>query len=204
MRVARLTLEQGLFRLNRLTKALSWLLPISGSTMAVALIGDGPLDGVARLPSIMGPFTVIAIVMVIVTVTLSSMWFHRANANLRVTGIALEHGPTMAWLWAFVPIASLFKPFQVMREIWSESMGAAHGQDTPSPPLMAQWWGAWVVATLSMNLSGNRHVADSDMDRFVLTPVAAAAGLSACILFRMLIRQVNAAQQGRGDSLVFA
>ncbi|MFD2780872.1 hypothetical protein ACFS32_06755 [Novosphingobium pokkalii] len=80
-------MEQGLFRLNRLTRALSWLLPISGSTMAVALIGDGPLDGVARLPSIMGPFTVIALVVMIVTMAMCCMWFYRANANLRAAGI---------------------------------------------------------------------------------------------------------------------
>jgi hypothetical protein len=202
--MAKLTLEQGRFRLDRLTRALSWLLPISGGMMAVTLLADGPFDGMALLPSVMGPFTVVALVGAAVTVVLACMWFHRANANLRASGISLLHGPTMAWLWAFVPIAALFKPFQVMREIWSESLGLSHGHDAPAPPLMTQWWGAWVVAQISMNLSGSRHVAGTDMDRFVLTPLAALAGLCACLLFRTLIRDVNAAQQGMADAAVFA
>lgn len=204
MRVAQLTLEQGLFRLDRLTKALSWLLPISGSTMALALIGDGPFEGIARLPSIMGPFTVVALVIMIVTMAMCCMWFYRANANLRAAGIPLKHGPTMAWLWPFVPIASLFKPFDVMREIWSGSMGQSPGHTVKAPLLMAQWWGAWIVATLSMNLSSSRHVVDTGMDRFVLTPIAALAGLTACVLFRVLVRQVNTAQHERAATSVFA
>lgn len=204
MRVAKLTLEQGLFRLNRLTAVLSWLLPVSGVMMAIALVGTSTIDGMRTLPSVMAPAAILGVIAALLAIILSSMWLSRANANLRAAGRNLKHGPVMAWLWTFVPVAGLFKPYDVMREIWRESVlhdGQITGQDTATLP---QWWGAWLVAMIGMNLSNRAGIEATEFGRFVLVPVVAVAGFAACILLRSLVRAVNHAQASLAQATVFA
>jgi hypothetical protein len=45
------------------------------------------------------------------------VWFRRANRALAERKVALVFGHH-AWLWDFVPVASLFRPYQVLRDIY--------------------------------------------------------------------------------------
>lgn len=202
--MAKLTLDQGRFRLDRLTRALGWVLPLAGVMLAVVLLGESLLNAMARFPEIMGLFTLVALIVVLVAVTLSCMWLYRANANLHAVGVQMNHGPTMAWLWTFVPIATLFKPYQVTRELWTDSLRETDSFAAPATPLLGQWWAAWLIGTISLNASGNALFAQTPVGQQVMPSVAALALLAASFLFRAIVRRVNQGQQGLVDADVFA
>lgn len=76
-------------------------------------------------------------------------WIHRAVANLEWVRSGsptdpLRFSPGWAVGWYFVPIMNLFRPFQVMGELYRES-NAAHR----TSPLIAVWWALWLIAVVT-------------------------------------------------------
>ena len=61
-------------------------------------------------------------ILFIISIVLFLNWFRRAYGNLHRVGISyLNHSETMAvWAW-FIPIIVLFRPVQIMNEIWNET-----------------------------------------------------------------------------------
>src|SRR5690348_14951215 len=52
-----------------------------------------------------------------------SMWVHRAYRNLVPLGTATPvTSPSMAVAWFYIPVANLWKPLGVIREIWAATM----------------------------------------------------------------------------------
>ncbi len=83
-----------------------------------------------------------------------SMWIYRAHANLHAAGLyGLEFSPGWAVGWYFIPIASLFKPFQAMRELWSESHQTSNGFSEQAPGNLGMWWGFWIIGNILGNVS---------------------------------------------------
>jgi len=60
--------------------------------------------------------------LTIVSIIVFLNWFRRAYGNLHRLGITyLKHDESMAvWSW-FIPIIFLFRPVQIMKEIWTET-----------------------------------------------------------------------------------
>ena len=75
------------------------------------------------------------------------LWQYRAHANLRGLGRGhLDHRP-WAIGWWFVPIANLWMPFKVVREVWKASEPAEDpvawiGVRTWS--VLGWWWAMWI------------------------------------------------------------
>jgi hypothetical protein len=72
-------------------------------------------------------------------------WIYRANKNLHALAPgAMGFSPGWSVGWFFIPIANLFKPYQVMKEIWSAARrGLAGGRS-----LLGWWWCLWIVSNL--------------------------------------------------------
>jgi uncharacterized protein DUF4328 len=85
-------------------------------------------------------------------------WFFRAYQNIErlgACGLRVKHGWAIgSW---FVPILSLFRPKQIMNDIWRASDPAlpaveARGwQDAAVPGLLHGWWAAFLVAGVAIN-----------------------------------------------------
>lgn len=201
MFVAKLTLEQGRFRLDRLTRALSWLLPAT----TMLLVIDIAVVETGLSMALAAAFALLLIVGFPVCVVLVSMWFHRANANLHATGLAMNHGPHMAWIWFLVPVANLFKPYQVLREIWVDSHRLADGFAAPSPSLLGLWWGSWIAGIGLFRVADLLAVAyGAPRASLAVSVLAALALVASALSLRTLIREVNTAQQGQADADVFS
>lgn len=68
-------------------------------------------------------------------------WIHRSNRNLRtLTQEPVRFSPGWSVGWFFVPVMNLFRPFQVMNEIYRLSHAERRGS-----PLLGIWWGLWLV-----------------------------------------------------------
>ncbi len=82
-------------------------------------------------------------------------WVYRASKNLGALNAAGQRfSPGWSVGWWFVPIMNLFRPYQVMREIWRGSDPRVTDQDpsawqyVPPSPILGWWWGIWIVSNL--------------------------------------------------------
>ena len=83
------------------------------------------------------------------------MWTYRASHNLRPLGtMGQRFSPRWAVGWWFVPIMFLFRPYQVVAEIWKGSApdaprGATFAWDAEGvSALLAWWWALWLASNL--------------------------------------------------------
>lgn len=92
---------------------------------------------------------VIALLYIIVFVisgVLILKWIHRVNYNARqLSATAMKFTPGWSVGWFFVPIFSLWKPYQAMVEIWRASDSPDDPSQAGQNSILAWWWGAWLA-----------------------------------------------------------
>ena len=140
-------------------------------------------------------------------------WLRRAYANLRALGVeSLRFGTGWAVGAWFVPILNLFRPVQIVNDVWRGShpyLEDRHGwRDARVPQLIGLWWGAWIVsyvvgtvATFMLeDARRGSEVIDSSYGVAIasdlLTAVAALLGLA--VVDRLTARQEAAAARAAG------
>jgi len=104
------------------------------------------------------------------------MWLHRSYANLpALRSENTEFTPGWAVGWWFIPFANLVKPFQAVRNLWTESdpdieperpfLSAA---GSSAPGFMSLWWAFWIIGNIADNITGRVFEPD-DMRTVVLS-----------------------------------
>jgi hypothetical protein len=90
----------------------------------------------------------IALILSMVTFLL---WYSRAYRNIVALGVPNpRYGPRWAIAYWFIPIVNLFRPKQVMNDIWRGSdpeldRGAQGWEHGRVAPLLLIWWVAWLL-----------------------------------------------------------
>lgn len=93
----------------------------------------------------------------IATGLLFLVWIYQAYLNLLVwKAEGLKYSERQA-VWAFfVPFLNLFRPYQIMCEIWSGSEFHGTRTEEESRPFIEFWWAFWIVGLFSARwLPGN-------------------------------------------------
>ena len=76
-------------------------------------------------------------------------WIHRANFNARQLGaLDMEFTPGWSIGYYFIPILTLWKPYQAMKEIWKASHHPKHWKNENVPSLLGWWWFLWIATNL--------------------------------------------------------
>ncbi|MEX2173050.1 MAG: DUF4328 domain-containing protein [Pirellulaceae bacterium] len=142
-----------------------------------------------------------------VTVVAFCMWIYRAHSNLgalRATEIIYSAG------WAvgsfFVPILNLFRPFQIMVEIWRGSDPAELPAGSPRPAtLVGWWWGLWIVSgvlgRIGDRFARNAHEIPELMTASGLAILDAAVALALAVCAILVIRTIDRNQSLRHELL---
>jgi hypothetical protein len=143
-------------------------------------------------------------------------WTYRMNANIHALGSNnLRFTPGWAVGWYFVPIANLWKPYQVVRELWLASNNPAGWQTDRSSKLLSWWWTTW-LAYLFFPLVSVAYMMRLSVQGDAFSPlllielfgvVYAALGLAAAILAYFVVTRIGASQAQAADrslSAVFA
>lgn len=74
------------------------------------------------------------------------VWQHRSQANLQAARVPrLSFTPGWAVGWWFVPIASLWKPYQAVRELHQASAGDSEWHAAPVPAVLHWWWAGYLA-----------------------------------------------------------
>jgi hypothetical protein len=128
-------------------------------------------------------------------------WLSRVVENTpRLGGGQPAVSPRGSIIWWFVPIASQFKPYQIVADIWRRLSTAP---DEARVSVIRAWWILWVVGGLVdyviLWLPAPANLADA---RFELEADALALGLQALagVLLVMIIREVERRAVLRADA----
>jgi hypothetical protein len=76
------------------------------------------------------------------------IWVYQSNGNTWAFGVPdLRFTPGWSVGWFFVPVMNLFRPYQVVKEVWAASHPGPEPWDPrPAPVAIAAWWSNRVVA----------------------------------------------------------
>lgn len=74
-------------------------------------------------------------------------WIYRANKNCHGFGAqGMKFTPGWSIGYYFIPILSLYKPYQAMKEIWKVSTNPANWQYEKGSALLRWWWALWLIS----------------------------------------------------------
>lgn len=96
------------------------------------------------------------------------MWFRRAYWNLHQLVRHLNHSEGWAAGSWFVPILSLFRPYQIMQELWLETPRYLKKHDvnpakTAADVPLGWWWAAFITSSILSNISGRLYLRSDDL-----------------------------------------
>jgi heme exporter protein D len=135
----------------------------------------------------------------IVGVILFSRWIHRANANAALVSSGLEFTPGWAVGWFFVPLANLFKPYQVVTELYRASDPEAdpdYWSIAPVPAFLPLWWASYLGFNAVTNLKSGLFQGSSKVQMGGwLAFVQCALGLLAISMVVLITRSIRRLQE---------
>lgn len=173
-------------------------------------VDDAQLNAIDLFAGLVGIAT---IVVLVVTAVLFIRWLAQARRNAEALGgRGMVHAPAWAvWGW-FVPILNLFRPYEVVGEIWRASEPGPDRRSHPlaesTPPFMRAWWAAWLIGGFLSQLAFRMHMRLSELSglaafmaaEWVLL-AATLASLAAAVLATRLVRELDQRQRARAIRL---
>ena len=151
------------------------------------------------------------VLVFLATAVVWSMFVHRSCANAHALGaVGMEFTPGWAVGWYFVPFANLFKPGQVMQEIYRATDPAADARSwrwAPVPSLLNWWWGAWVVSNVLGAVITRRALASHPSALGVsvaLDVVDGAIDVVLSVLAVRVVRAIASRQEQKARAAAFA
>lgn len=90
---------------------------------------------------------ILTFIIFVVTGFLILRWIHRANYNARQLGAeAMKFSPGWSIGYYFIPVLTLWKPYQAMKEIWQASQRPSDWASQSIPNSLPMWWFLWIVS----------------------------------------------------------
>lgn len=168
--------------------------------------------------SLLVAFVNLVIVIVIGIVTL--IWFYRANKNIHSFNAKDVSSPRMAVIWWFIPIANIWKPYQVAQQIWKASdpqivlSNGTEWKKSPSSNTIKIWWLLGILSILvSVSLQFFFPTASAQFlfehtyeegestifnEQQLQIVVSSIIGIISSIFFIRMIKQVSRRQEIKG------
>jgi hypothetical protein len=171
----------------------------------------GTLPGEGWIGAFQGLSALAQTLIFVVCGFLCLKWIYRMSLNAHALAIAPPMKISPAWGvgWFFVPFASLWKPFQGIRESWqvSAAAGAPDWHLQPVPGLLRWWWGLWlasnIVGNVSLRLQMNATNAGELLISGSLSLLQDIANVPLDVLFIFVVRRLTALQIGALSQRVF-
>ena len=141
-----------------------------------------------------------SVLLLVATGVVWLIWQYRAQTNLKAFGATeLAYSPAWSVGWWLIPIANLWKPFQVNRELWKKSGGDDVGPSSSRTwSVLGWWWGSWILWIVLSQIS--RRSVDAAEDAMALRNanlfffLSAAALVASAVLAMLLVRSVGSRQ----------
>ena len=180
--------------LGLLTAALSTMIVVGAAWSPIVLLGALLFPGAFQtfVSPVAATVDVIAICFRLATVIVFCSWIYLAGRNLIAAHIEdLDFTPLSRIWWFFIPVASFFKPYQGMRELWNASRGVVPHDVNDS--LVGIWWALWLAAGIISFISGLVAGATGAVTKGIWISSAAYAALAVAAI--MLIQGIAKGQR---------
>jgi hypothetical protein len=147
----------------------------------------------------------IQVTLFVATAVAFLAWLFQARVNLRAFGVR-RPSYSRGWVvWSFlVPLVNLFRPYQVIREIWQASDPRSHDafnwRSLPVSKLLPAWWALFVgwglleLMALLSNTGAGVNLAKLQLSRGLTTLADICAAVSAFLACFVVARISNAQQ----------
>jgi Domain of unknown function (DUF4328) len=127
-------------------------------------------------------------------------WIYVACSNARdLAASPMRFSPGWSVGWYFIPFATLWKPYQAMKEIWRVSANPRNPDVETDPPLLGWWWFFFIVASMSANAATRLSFRAEHIDQLlvvnVLSLISDIASLPLAIVFMLMVRQIHDNQE---------
>jgi len=110
-------------------------------------------------------------------------WIKAASKNVRRLGAQhMLFTPGWSIGWYFVPVLSLWKPYQAMKELWQASENPSDWKSQKAHPILAWWWFFWIASLSIGNAAFRLSMRAEELDQFVVANVVGQVSLGVEIL----------------------
>lgn len=126
-------------------------------------------------------------------------WIHRANYNARQLGAKdMDFTPGWSIGYYFIPILTLWKPFQAMKEIWKASHNPDNWPTEKASSILGLWWFLWIVTNMLgqavFRMSAGAEELQELMNLNIITQVSDALGIPLALVTLSIINSIYKAQ----------
>ena len=148
----------------------------------------------------------IQVTLFVATAVAFLAWLFQARVNLRAFGVRRPSYSRHWVVWSFlVPLVNLFRPYQVIREIWQASDPKSHDafnwRSLPVSKLLPAWWALFLgwglleLMALLSNTGAGVNLAKLQLSRGFTTLADVCAAVSAFLACFVVARISNAQQE---------
>ena len=137
---------------------------------------------------------ILYLVVFVITGITFLKWIYRANSNCHSFGAEdMKFTPGWSIGWYFMPIATLWKPYQAMKEIWKVSKNPINWSNEYGSPLLGWWWTFWLLSNfLGQIVFRTSMSADTISSLKVSTTASIASGIVDISLYIIAVSLITA------------
>ena len=166
-------------------------------TLQEQAVADGEVNDARQ-----GIVGIIQMVIFIVSGILILKWIYRANYNARQLGAQdMQFTPGWSVGWYFIPIASLWKPYQAMKEIWKASHAPSDWKESSVPALLQWWWFFFIVTSILNNVSFRITLRAEELSELmyasIATQISDISSIPLALITMAVIMGVHKAQMSK-------
>lgn len=148
---------------------------------------------------------ILYLIVFIVSGFLILRWIHRANYNVRQLGAEnMKFTPGWSIGYYFIPILTLWKPYQAMKEIWKASKSPSDWESQDSSGILPVWWFLWLISMFLgqaiFRLSMRSEEIQELINLNILTQVSDALDILLAFVFLSIVKNVYNYQLGHLSS----
>lgn len=135
----------------------------------------------------------------IVSGVLILRWIYQANQNARQFGAKdMAFSPGWSIGFYFIPIVSLWKPYQAMKEIWQASQNPANWPVEKVSSILGIWWFFWIansiVGQAVFRLSRRAEEISEIMNVNLVSQASEVISIPLALVTWLMIKNVSNAQ----------
>lgn len=112
----------------------------------------------------------------IISIVVFIRWFRRAYYNIHQRAEVLNYSDDWASIAWFIPIVSLYRPYQITREIFEETdqylnKNKPDYKEKISFTIVGIWWFFWIVNNIFSNISFRVSLSAETLDDFITASI---------------------------------
>jgi uncharacterized membrane protein len=169
-----------------LFEVVGWLGELLGQRMSGA-----PTAAMAMTFGAIALLSLLNVLLYIITAVIFLRWVYLAHKNLRdLGGRYLSCSPGWAVGSFFIPVISLWAPYQAMRDLAKASRSPARWDLEDTPPLVVGWWALWLLEGLAYSLRNGMRLSLQVQEGIDLNLVQSLVAVPLYLLALLVIRRI--------------